>query len=133
GAHDHGARRRRGGARRPPGRRRAPRPAAQCTRTPHLTSPTPEGAPMTSPVVEVSHLRKTYPGAGRSAPPKNAVADVSFQVAAGEIFGILGPNGAGKTTTVECLAGLRHADGGSVRVLGRDPQADPTSVREDVG
>ncbi|WP_369370056.1 ABC transporter ATP-binding protein [Promicromonospora sp. Populi] len=88
---------------------------------------------MTSPVVEVSHLRKTYPGAGRGAPPKNAVADVSFQIAAGEIFGILGPNGAGKTTTVECLAGLRHADGGSVRVLGHDPQADPTSVREDIG
>ncbi|MFE7505755.1 ABC transporter ATP-binding protein [Promicromonospora sp. NPDC057488] len=88
---------------------------------------------MTSPVVEVRNLRKTYPGAGRGAAPKTAVADVSFQVARGEIFGILGPNGAGKTTTVECLAGLRHADGGSVRVLGHDPQADPAAVREHVG
>ncbi|HEV6954327.1 MAG TPA: ABC transporter ATP-binding protein [Promicromonospora sp.] len=82
---------------------------------------------MTSPVVEVSHLRKTYP------PSRTAVADVSFDVARGEIFGILGPNGAGKTTTVECLAGLRRADGGTVRLLGRDPQADPRSVREHVG
>ncbi|MEU4363759.1 ABC transporter ATP-binding protein [Promicromonospora sp. NPDC023987] len=88
---------------------------------------------MTSPVVEVSHLRKTYPGAGRSAAPKTAVADVSFQVARGEIFGILGPNGAGKTTTVECVAGIRHADGGTVRVLGHDPQADPGLIREHVG
>lgn len=88
---------------------------------------------MTSPVVEVRNLRKSYPGAGRGAPRKTAVADVSFQVDRGEIFGILGPNGAGKTTTVECVAGLRHADGGTVRVLGNDPQADPMSVREHVG
>ena len=88
---------------------------------------------MTSPVVEVSHLRKTYPGTRRGAAPKTAVADVSFQVARGEIFGILGPNGAGKTTTVECVAGLRHADGGTVRVLGHDPQSDPAPVREHIG
>lgn len=86
-----------------------------------------------TPVVEVKHIRKTYPGARRGAAPKTAVADVSFQVARGEIFGVLGPNGAGKTTTVECVAGLRHADGGTVQVLGRDPQADPALVREHVG
>ncbi|RPF19708.1 ABC transporter ATP-binding protein [Myceligenerans xiligouense] len=84
-----------------------------------------------SPVVDVRNLRKTYPVKG--GPEKVAVADVSFQVRRGEIFGILGPNGAGKTTAVECLAGLRRADGGTVRLLGRDPQADPASVREDVG
>lgn len=88
---------------------------------------------MSSPVVEVDHLRKTYPAAKRGGTPKTAVTDVSFQVARGEIFGILGPNGAGKTTTVECVSGLRHADGGTVRVLGQDPQADPASVREHVG
>ena len=86
-----------------------------------------------APVVEVSHLRKTYPGARRGSAPKNAVADVSFRVARGEIFGILGPNGAGKTTTVECIAGLRHADDGTVQVLGHDSQADPALVREHVG
>ncbi|UNX55336.1 ABC transporter ATP-binding protein [Georgenia sp. TF02-10] len=76
----------------------------------------------TTPVVEVAHLRKTYG-------EKVAVDDVSFAVRPGEIFGILGPNGAGKTTTVECLAGLRHADGGATRVLGVDTQADPGAVR----
>ncbi|WP_129786153.1 ABC transporter ATP-binding protein [Promicromonospora panici] len=86
-----------------------------------------------APVVEVGHLRKTYPAARRGGTPKTAVADVSFQVTRGEIFGILGPNGAGKTTTVECVAGLRHADGGSVRVLGQNPQADPALIREHVG
>jgi len=88
---------------------------------------------MTPPVVDVSSLRKTYPGARRGTQPKTAVADVSFQVGRGEIFGILGPNGAGKTTTVECVAGLRQADGGTVRVLGHDPQVDPAPLREHVG
>jgi ABC-2 type transport system ATP-binding protein len=74
--------------------------------------------------IEVRNLRKTYGDAV-------AVDDVSFTVAEGEIFGVLGPNGAGKTTTVETIAGLRVADGGRVRVLGRDP-ADP-ELRELVG
>jgi ABC-2 type transport system ATP-binding protein len=87
----------------------------------------------TAPVVEVRNLRKTYPGPRGSDARKVAVEDVSFTVAPGEIFGILGPNGAGKTTTVECLAGLREADGGLIRVLGVDPQADPAAVRDAVG
>lgn len=81
---------------------------------------------MTDPVVEVTHLRKTYG-------PKVAVDDVSFAVQPGEIFGILGPNGAGKTTTVETLAGLRTADGGTVRVHGVDTQRDPAAVRDILG
>jgi ABC-2 type transport system ATP-binding protein len=76
-------------------------------------------------VIEVSELRKTY-----GATP--AVDGVSFAVEEGEIFGILGPNGAGKTTTVECIAGLRHPDSGSVRVLGLDPGQD-RELRELVG
>ncbi len=51
----------------------------------------------------------------------DAVADVSFTIAAGEIVGFLGPNGAGKTTTLKCLSGLLHPDAGSVRVLGFEP------------
>lgn len=79
-----------------------------------------------APVVQVQGLRKTY---GEQV----VVRDVSFSVQPGEIFGILGPNGAGKTTTVETLAGLRHADGGTVRVLGSDPQRDPSVVRSTLG
>jgi ABC-2 type transport system ATP-binding protein len=51
----------------------------------------------------------------------DAVWNVSFSVAAGEIVGFLGPNGAGKTTTLKCLSGLLHPDAGSVRVLGFEP------------
>ena len=49
-------------------------------------------------VIEVTNLHKAY---GASI----AVADVSFSVKRGEIFGIVGPNGAGKTTTVETIIG----------------------------
>jgi ABC-2 type transport system ATP-binding protein len=49
------------------------------------------------------------------------VDGISFEVGAGEFFGILGPNGAGKTTTLEIVEGLREADGGEVSVLGLPP------------
>jgi ABC-2 type transport system ATP-binding protein len=78
------------------------------------------------PVIEVSGLRKSYGSA-------LAVKDVSLEVEDGEIFGILGPNGAGKTTTVECISGLRKPDGGTISVLGLDPQRDRTALRERVG
>ena len=77
-------------------------------------------------VVEVAHLQKRY---GDFV----AVDDVSFTVEEGEIFGILGPNGAGKTTTVECLQGLRHADGGELIVLGLDPRAQAPELRRMIG
>ena len=45
-----------------------------------------------------------------------AIDGVSFEVAAGEIFGLLGPNGAGKTTALECVLGLIQPDQGRVEV-----------------
>jgi ABC-2 type transport system ATP-binding protein len=62
-----------------------------------------------------------------------ALRGVSFEIAAGEVFGLLGPNGAGKTTTVEILEGYRRRDGGTVTVLGVDPEAAGTDWRERVG
>ncbi len=62
-----------------------------------------------------------------------AVNGVSFSVCCGEIFGILGQNGAGKTTIVECLQGLRHADGGHVRVLGLNPSTQAHALRRRIG
>ena len=62
-----------------------------------------------------------------------AVNDVSLSIREGEIFGIIGPNGAGKTTTVECIAGLRAPDSGSIRVSGLSPQKDRDKIREFVG
>ena len=54
-------------------------------------------------------------------------------MAEGEIFGLLGPNGAGKTTSVECIEGLRHADGGYISVLGLDPRTQTAELRHRMG
>ncbi|HEY3960889.1 MAG TPA: ABC transporter ATP-binding protein [Gaiellaceae bacterium] len=63
----------------------------------------------------------------------HALRGIDFEIAAGEVFGLLGPNGAGKTTTVEILEGYRNRDGGTVEVLGVDPQRAGGAWREQVG
>ncbi|MEU7281032.1 ABC transporter ATP-binding protein [Streptomyces sp. NPDC045431] len=78
------------------------------------------------PMIEVQDLHKAYGD-------RKAVDGVSFAVEEGEIFGILGPNGAGKTTTVECVAGLRAPDTGTVRVAGLDPVARHEQVTRLLG
>lgn len=85
-----------------------------------------ETTPSYPPVITVRGLRKAFG-------PKVAVADVSFEVDAGEIFGLLGPNGAGKTTTVECISGMLEADAGAISVLGRHPSKDGKFLRSRVG
>ncbi|TRY18181.1 ABC transporter ATP-binding protein [Tessaracoccus rhinocerotis] len=82
--------------------------------------------PSHQPVIAVRGLRKAFG-------PKVAVADVSFAVDAGEIFGLLGPNGAGKTTTVECISGMLESDDGGISVLGRHPSQEGTVLRSLVG
>ncbi len=62
-----------------------------------------------------------------------AVRDLSLAVASGEMFGIIGPDGAGKTTAIRLMCGLLKPDGGTVRVLGRDPVKDHLAVTDDVG
>jgi ABC-2 type transport system ATP-binding protein len=62
-----------------------------------------------------------------------ALRGVDLEMPRGEILGYLGPNGAGKTTTIRCLLDLIRPDGGTVRVLGIDPQANPVAVRAQVG
>lgn len=60
-------------------------------------------------VLSVSHLSKAYGGV-------QAVRDVSFSVAAGEMVAIIGPNGAGKTTCFNLLSGQLAPDAGEVRL-----------------
>jgi ABC-type uncharacterized transport system ATPase subunit len=49
---------------------------------------------------------------------QQVLADVSFELASGEILGLIGANGAGKTTLLECVAGLLSTDDGEVRWRG---------------
>lgn len=62
-----------------------------------------------------------------------AVADVSFEVHQGELFGFLGPNGAGKTTTINILTGLARPDSGTIRIADIDCTADPKAAQHLVG
>jgi ABC-type transport system involved in cytochrome bd biosynthesis fused ATPase/permease subunit len=77
---------------------------------------------MTPLAVDVSALVKRY---GTII----AADGLSFTAACGEVTALLGPNGAGKTTTVEICEGYRRADGGTVRVLGRDPRDQALRAR----
>ncbi|MGH3488796.1 MAG: ABC transporter ATP-binding protein [Actinopolymorphaceae bacterium] len=86
-------------------------------------------------VIEVDGLSMTYRAPLRDAGLKaalkslarrrykdvHAVADVSFDVPAGQVVGFIGPNGAGKTTTMKILSGILHPTAGSARVLGFTP------------
>lgn len=62
-----------------------------------------------------------------------AIAGIDLEVQRGEVFALLGPNGAGKTTTVEILEGYRKRDGGTVSVLGEDPQRAGAAWRDRIG
>jgi ABC-2 type transport system ATP-binding protein len=61
-----------------------------------------------------------------------ALDGMSFEIGAGELYGLVGPDGAGKTTAIRALAGLLDLDGGTARVLGMDPARDG-AVRESLG
>jgi ABC-2 type transport system ATP-binding protein len=78
------------------------------------------------PAIDVSELRKSFGGL-------EAVRGVSFEVAAGEIFGFLGPNGAGKTTTINMLCTLTRPSGGRAHVAGHDVVTERDDVRRNIG
>lgn len=77
-------------------------------------------------VVEVEGLAHRYGD-------REALHDVSFEVARGELFGLLGPNGGGKTTLLHVLATLVRPVAGSARVGGIDVVDDPAGVRRRIG
>lgn len=62
-----------------------------------------------------------------------AVDGVDFDVAPGESFGFLGPNGAGKTSTMRMIGCVSPISGGTLQVLGLDPQTDGPQIRARIG
>ena len=67
------------------------------------------------PAIEFRRVTKTY-RSRFSGEGVTALADVSFEVAAGEVCGFLGPNGAGKTTCINTLMGFLFADSGEIEI-----------------
>ena len=77
---------------------------------------------MSSPVLATLNLGLDIGGA-------KIVADVSLEVAEGELLGIIGPNGAGKTSLFNLLSGLYRPTSGSIHLGGKDITGQPTFLR----
>ncbi|AUI78632.1 ATP-binding cassette domain-containing protein [Lactiplantibacillus pentosus] len=77
-------------------------------------------------IIEVQQVKKRFGD-------ELAVADVSFNVQAGEIFGLLGPNGAGKTTLLKMMTTLLRQDSGTIRLNGYDTLTQARAVRQQFG
>jgi ABC-2 type transport system ATP-binding protein len=76
--------------------------------------------------IEVEHIVKRYGDF-------EAVKDVNFRVAEGEIFGLLGPNGAGKSTLIRMMTTLIPVTAGNAIVAGHNVMKDPDAVRRHIG
>ena len=74
---------------------------------------------MSNPVAEFVEVSKIYRAPLRPSRTVQALREVSFEIAAGEVFALLGPNRAGKTTLLKVLLGLCHPSSGRVSRLGR--------------
>ena len=80
---------------------------------------------MTS-AIELTKVVKHYGGVA-------ALQELTFDVSAGEMFGLIGPDGAGKTTAIRLMGGLLRPDRGTIRVLGHDPVRERRAITAQVG
>ena len=78
------------------------------------------------PAVEFDRVVKRYGAV-------EALRNVSFAIDKGEMFGLIGPDGAGKTTAIRAMCGLLHIEGGSIRVLGKDPVKQHRELTQAIG
>ncbi|NNJ26118.1 ABC transporter ATP-binding protein [Alienimonas chondri] len=95
------------------------------------SAPPPKSVPAaigrrTTAALRLTNLRKTFGDL-------TAVADVSLEVAPGEIFGLLGPNGAGKSTTMMIACGVLPADAGTVELDGEPFSPQRRDLRRKLG
>ena len=77
-------------------------------------------------MIKVKNLRKRFGS-------MEAVKDISFDVAKGEVLGFLGPNGAGKTTTMRMITGFLPPCSGSANVCGHDVVESPVAAKQQIG
>jgi ABC-2 type transport system ATP-binding protein len=80
--------------------------------------------------VEIKNLVKEFQTSFRRQPIR-AVADVSFTIAPGEVYGLIGPNGSGKSTTMKALLGLLAPTSGTCAIFGHD--SSKVDSRREVG
>lgn len=77
-------------------------------------------------MIEVENLTKHYG-------PRQAIHNLSFQIAQGEVVGFLGPNGAGKSTTMNILSCILPASSGTAKIQGYDTFEDSLEIRKIIG
>jgi NitT/TauT family transport system ATP-binding protein len=85
-----------------------------------------------TPEIEFAHVGKTFTRAGGGM-PFEAIRDLSFTIARGELVAILGKTGCGKSTTFSLISGLIRPSRGRVTVQGHDPYGDFDWFRGKIG
>ena len=81
----------------------------------------------TTPALEAKDISRLYKSSGRG------ISDVSFSIAAGEVFGLMGPNGSGKSTLLRVLSTALAPDSGGFCVCGFDGLEEKRRVRARLG
>ena len=78
-----------------------------------------------NPVIQLRGLTKRFETI-------EAVSDLSFDIAEGELFGLVGPDGAGKTTTLRMLAGVLRPSAGEATMNGIEVSKDPEGIKSEI-
>ena len=71
-------------------------------------------------LVHADHVKVYFKGKDKKSGTVRAVDDISFDIFAGETFGVVGESGCGKSTFFHLISGLTHADSGEILFEGKD-------------